>query len=187
MGTNAQNSVDARIKQIREAYANRLTLMQNQQPYDDGIIVNQLAETYNRIYPGTGLAQFNDTYYWTDDENEDYMLKPVLYFVTSNYTMNYGIYRFHREYLFDAETEEPMFLYVTTQFGEDGKLMEYRFYFDKGKLIKQIPEKIELDDENELHPEINIDKNGKAVTASLLTEFETIKNDFHNKIPTFPW
>ena len=188
MSMNAQNSVDARIKQIREAYANRLTLMKNQQPYDDDDkIVNQLTETYNRIYPGTGLAQFNDNYYWTDDENEDYMLKPVLYFVTSSYTMNYDIYRFNREYLFDAETEEPMFLYVSTQFGEDGKRMEYRFYFDKGKLIKQIPEKIEFGDDNELYPEINIDKNGKAVTSSLLTEFEAIKKNFHNKIPTFPW
>ena len=34
LGMSAQKGVDARIKQIREAYANRLAMMQNQ-PYDD--------------------------------------------------------------------------------------------------------------------------------------------------------
>lgn len=187
MGMNAQKSVDARIKHIREAYANRLALMQNQ-PYDDeSQKVERLVMTYNRMYPGTGLACFNDTYYWTDDENEDYMLKPTLYFATSDYTMNTGIYIFHREYLFDAETEEPMFMYVTTRFGEDGKKLEYRFYFDKGKLIKQIPEKIGSVSEDELDAMIAVDKNGKADAASLLREMEAVKATFHNHIPTYPW
>ena len=187
LGMSAQKGVDARIKQIREAYANRLAMMQNQ-PYDDeSQKVEHLVVAYNRMYPGTGLACFNDNYYWTDDENEDYMLKPTLYFATSDYTMNTGIYIFHREYLFDAETEEPMFMYVTTQFGEDGKKLEYRFYFDKGKLIKQIPEKIGSVSEDELDAMIAVDKNGKADAASLLREMEAVKATFHDHIPTYPW
>ncbi len=187
LGMSAQKSVDASIKHIREAYANRLTPMQNQ-PYDDeSQKVEHLVISYNRMFPGTGLACFNDTYYWTDDENEDYMLKPVLYYVTSHHTMNTGIYIYNREYLFDAETEEPMFMYVTTQFGEDGKKLEYRFYFDKGKLIKQIPEKIAPIKDGELEPGIKVDKNGKADAASLLREFESIKITFHDQIPTYPW
>ena len=187
LGMNAQKSADARIKQIREAYANRLTMMQNQPYDDDADKVEQLTIAYNRMYPGTGLAKFKDTYYWTDDENEDYMLKPTLYYVTSHYTMNSGIYIFNREYLFDAETEEPMFMYVSSQFGEGGKKVEYRFYFDKGKLIKQIPEKIGPIAEDELEPGVSVDKNGKANAGYLLDEFESVKKSFHNQIPTYPW
>lgn len=187
LGMSAQKSVDARIKQIREAYANRLALMQNQ-PYDDeSQKVEHLVISYNRMFPGTGLACFNDTYYWTDDENEDYMLKPVLYYVTSHHTMNTGIYIYNREYLFDAETEEPMFMYVSTQFGDDGKKLEYRFYFDKGKLIKQIPEKIAPIKDDELEPGVSVDDNGKANAARLLNEFENVKSTFHNQIPTYAW
>ena len=187
LGMSAQKSVDVRIKVIRKAYAERLNLMKNQPYDDDANMVNQLTIAYNRIYPGTGLAKFRDTYYWTDDENEDYMLKPVLYYVTSHSTMNSGIYIFNREYLFDVQTEEPMFMYVSTQFGEDGKKLEYRFYFDKGKLIKQIPEKIGPVGDGELDPMIKLDKNGKAVAADLLRGFESIKANFHSQIDTYPW
>lgn len=187
LGMSAQKSVDDRIKVIRKAYAERLNLMKNQPYDDDANMVNQLTIAYNRIYPGTGLAKFRDTYYWTDDENEDYMLKPVLYYVTSYNTMNSGIYIFNREYLFDVQTEEPMFMYVSTQLGEDGKKLEYRFYFDKGKLIKQIPEKIGPVGDGELDPMIKLDKNGKAVAADLLRGFESIKANFHSQIDTYPW
>ena len=186
-GMSAQKNVDARIKQIREAYANRLALMQDQPYDDDADKVDQLTIAYNRMFPGTGLAKFKDTYYWTDDENEDYMLKPVLYYFTSHNTMNSGIYIYNREFLFDAETEEPMFMYVSTQFGEDGKKLEYRFYFDKGKLIKQIPEKIGPVGDDEVDPMIDLDKNGKAVAAKLLRSFEDVKNSFHDQIVTYAW
>lgn len=187
LGMSAQKSVDDRIKVIRKAYAERLNLMKNQPYDDDANKVDQLTITYNRIYPGTGLAKFRDTFYWTDDENEDYMLKPILYYVTSYNTMNSGIYIFNREYLFDVQTEEPMFMYVSTQLGEDGKKLEYRFYFDKGKLIKQIPEKIGPVGDGELDPMIKLDKNGKAVAADLLRGFESIKANFHSQIDTYPW
>ncbi len=187
LGMSAQKSVDDRIKVIRKAYAERLNLMKNQPYDDDANKVDQLTITYNRMYPGTGLANFRDTYYWTDDENEEYMLKPVLYYVTSHSTMNSGIYIFNQEYLFDVQTEEPMFMYVSTQFGEDGKKLEYRFYFDKGKLIKQIPEKIGPVGDGELDPMIKLDKNGKAVAADLLRGFESIKANFHSQIDTYPW
>ncbi len=187
LGMSAQKSVDDRIKVIRKAYAERLNLMKNQPYDDDANKVDQLTITYNRMYPGTGLAKFRDTFYWTDDENEDYMLKPILYYVTSYNTMNSGIYIFNREYLFDVQTEEPMFMYVSTQLGEDGKKLEYRFYFDKGKLIKQIPEKIGPVGDGELDPMIKLDKNGKAVAADLLRGFESIKANFHSQIDTYPW
>ena len=115
LGMTAQNSVEQRVNVIRQAYANRLNLMQNQPYDDDADKVDQLTIAYNRMFPGTGLAKFKDTYYWTDDENEDYMLKPVIYFAVQRSTMNSGIYHSYREFLYDPETEEPMFMLVTTQ------------------------------------------------------------------------
>lgn len=184
LGMTAQNSVEQRINVIRQAYANRMNLMQNQPYDDDSDKVDRLTIAYSRMYPGTGMARFKDTYYWTDDENEEYMLKPTLYFMTRQYTMNSGIYKFYNEYLFDAETGEPMFMLVTTEFADK---REYRFYFDKGKLILQTPAKIEPIKDGELEHGIEVDKNGKAVAASLLKEMEAIKSSFHDHIPTYPW
>ena len=186
IGLTAQKNVDARIKQIRQAYAARIDMMNNQ-PYDDGIKVEQLTVNYNRMYPGTGLYQHTDTYYWTDDENEDYMLKPTLYFVTNKYSLCSGIYRYYHEYLFDAETGEPMFLFITTQMGDDETTkQEFRFYLDKGELIKQIPERIgPFENSNFISPEISLDNNGRAV--NIISEFERVLNTFDMMIPTYAW
>lgn len=185
MGLTAQKNVEARIKQIRQAYANRINMMNNQ-PYDD-VKVEQMTISYNRIYPGTGLYRYTDTYYWTDDENEDYMLKPTLYFVTRKYSLCHDIYRHYHEYLFDAETGEPMFLYITTQMGDDENTkQEFRFYIDKGKLIKQIPERIgPFDDSNFIPPGIGIDENGRAL--NIIGEFNGVLDTFDMMIPTYAW
>jgi len=187
LGMTAQQSVEQRINVIRQAYANRQNLMQNQ-PYDgDTEKVGQMTIAYNRMFPGTGLACFNNTYYWTDDNNEEYMLKPVIYFAVQRSTMNSGIYHSYREFLYDPETEEPMFMLVTTQRGDDGKRLEYRFYFDKGKLIRQTPDKIEPVGDDEVWPGIEVDNDGHASVAQLLNEFEFHRKNFHNNIETYAW
>ena len=187
LGMTAQKSVEQRINVIRQAYANRQNLMQNQ-PYDgDTEKVGQMTIAYNRMFPGTGLACFNNTYYWTDDNNEEYMLKPVIYFAVQRSTMNSGIYHSYREFLYDPETEEPMFMLVTTQRGDDGKRLEYRFYFDKGKLIRQTPDKIEPVGDDEVWPGIEVDNDGHASVAQLLNEFEFHRKNFHNNIETYAW
>lgn len=178
--------VAARVEYIRGQYAARLALMQNQ-PFDD-VKTEQLTTEYARMYPGTGLARFSTTYYWTDDENEDYMLKPTLYFVTSHYTMCHGNYVFNREYLFDSETEEPLFMFVSTQMGDDATTRkEYRIYFDDGKVIKQVPERIVIGDDEPLVPDIVVDDAGHVVVAQLLGEMEGLKAGFHRQVPTYPW
>ena len=177
--------VAERVEYIRGQYAARLALMQNQ-PFDD-VKTEQLTTEYARMYPGTGLARFATTYYWTDDENEDYMLKPTLYFVTSHYTMCHGNYVFNREYLFDSETEEPLFMFVSTQMGDDATTRkEYRIYFDDGKVIKQVPELIVIGDDEPLVPDIEFDEAGR-VAASVLGEMEGLKAGFHRQVPTYPW
>ena len=181
----AQSGVEARLKVIRDAYEARLGMMTNQ-PYDDGVEVEQLTVNYNRMYPGTGLYRHTDTYYWTDDENEEYMLLPQLYFVTKRYTMNSGIYRYYREYLFDVETGEPMFLLIATQLGDDvGTKKEYRFYFDQGKLIKQIPERIVVDENDLLTLDFEVDDNGRA--GNLIPAFNSVKETFGAIVPTYAW
>lgn len=181
----AQNGVEARLKVIRDAYAARLGMMANQ-PYDDGVKVELLTVSYNRMYPGTGLYQHTDTYYWTDDENEDYMLLPQLYFVTSKYTMNSGIYCYYREYLFDVETGDPMFMLVATQLGDDAATKkEYRFYFDKGKLIKQIPERIVVDESDLITIDFEVDDHGRAM--NLIPAFNGVKETFDAVVPTYAW
>ena len=177
--------VAERVEYIRGQYAARLALMQNQ-PFDD-VKTEQLSTEYARMYPGTGLARFATTYYWTDDENEDYMLKPVIYFAVQRSTMNSGIYHSYREFLYDPETEEPMFMLVTTQRGDDGKRLEYRFYFDKGKLIRQTPAKIEPVGDDEVWPGIEVDNDGHASVAQLLNEFEFHRKNFHNNVDTYSW
>lgn len=187
MTGHAQSAVDKRIAHIRQAYAQRLDMMTNQ-PFDE-VKVEQMTVEYNRMYPGTGLYRHSDTYYWTDDENEEYMLKPTLYFVTSRYSLCHGMYNYTREYLLDAVTEQPMFMLITTQWGEEGERKEFRFYFDDhGKLIKQLPERIVIaENEQLLPPDVGIDEDGHANISSLMYEFDRVKTAFHTLIPTYPW
>ena len=181
----AQKDVDARIAEIRKAYADRLTIM-SYKPYDD-VEMEKLTVSYNRNYPGTGLYRHTDTYYWTDDENEEYMLKPALYFVTSQYSMCFGRYRYSREYLLDIATGEPMFMLLTTQLDDEAATRrEFRFYFQDGKVIKQVPERIgPFEDDSVLAPDIELDANGKAV--NLNSAFDHVKSVFSTLVPTYAW
>ena len=185
LGVTAQKSVDERVKEIRAAYAARLSMMENQ-PFDD-VKVEQMTISYNRIYPGTGLYQSSDTYYWTDDEDEDYMLHPLLYFVTSKYTMCHGNYRYYREYLVDTAPQEPMFMLISMQLGDDESTrQDFRFYFQDGKLIKQVPERIgPYGDDALLHPDFMFDENGRA--DGLIEAFKSVEQTFHEIIPTYKW
>lgn len=182
-----QQHVEQHIQRIRQAYAQRLQLMQNQ-PYDD-IAVEQMTVAYNRMYPGTGLYRCDQTYYWSDDGDEQHMLKPSLYFVTSQYSMNHGMYRFSREYLLDASTEEPLFLLVVTQLDDDiATRREYRFYFHNRQLIRQVPERIGPFGDAELpQPDFGVDERGQARAADLLAEFDDISKTFHSLVPTYGW
>ena len=180
-------SVEARLKQIRDTYAARLDLMNNK-PYDDPG-VEQMTVSFKRNIPGTGLFDYTSTFYWTDDEDEQYMLRPTLYFATCRYSRNMGMYGYTREYLFDPVTEQPMFMLITTQVLDSPTRLEFRFYFDEqGRLIKQLPEAIgPCDDGDVLAPDVPVDDNGVASGEALLNAFESVKDDFHHHIATYKW
>ena len=120
----AQNE-QARMKQIREAYAGRLALMQDR-PYDDGAPFNEVTTTVTNNLPGSGICTSNKHFYFTqpdfmeseDEEGEfDATLYSTLYYATS------------------------INVYAVKEGSEkDSAQKEYRFYLDKGKVFKAVPD-----------------------------------------------
>lgn len=144
----AQNE-QARMKQIREAYAGRLALMQDR-PYDDGAPFNEVTTTVTNNLPGSGICTSNKHFYFTqpdfmeseDEEGEfDATLYSTLYYATS-INVYAGTHHYIWEFLWDAETGDPMFAMLVMKEGseKDSAQKEYRFYLDKGKVFKAVPD-----------------------------------------------
>ena len=151
----AQNH-DKRMAQIRQAYADRLAIMQNK-PYDGPF--NEIGVDVAQNLPGTGLYERHDKYYFTQEQySADGSLDSQLYFVTSKETYTHGMHGYYWEFLWDSMEGDPMFAYLVRQEGDTKK--EYRFYFEKGKVIKVVPELKQWPKEKSmetLHPDV-IDK-----------------------------
>lgn len=151
----AQNH-DKRMAQIRQAYADRLAIMQNK-PYDGPF--NEIGVDVAQNLPGTGLYERHDKYYFTQEQySADGSLDSQLYFVTSKETYAHGMHGYYWEFLWDSMEGDPMFAYLVRQEGDTKK--EYRFYFEKGKVIKVVPELKQWPKEKSmetLHPDV-IDK-----------------------------
>ncbi len=183
---SSAGDLQARLQYIHDEYEARLTKMANQ-PYDDGLSIECMTMQYNRMYPGTGLAQFCTKFYWTDDENENYMLRPTLYFVTSDTRMCSGIFRYYNEYLFDSTTGELLFVLWVTQMGNDeANRRELRCWFDGDRIIKQLPERID-DESGLLLNVVEVEDSGRVSVASILRECADLKSRFDAEIPTYAW
>ena len=151
----AQNK-EQRIKQIRQAYADRLEIMQNK-PYDGPF--NEAEVNVAKNLPGTGLYERHDKYYFTQEQySADGSMCSQLYFATSKETYVHGMHGYYWEFLWDSMEGDPMFALLVRQEGDTKK--EYRFYFQNNKLIKAVPELKQWPKEKSmetLHPDI-IDK-----------------------------
>ena len=121
----AQNE-QARMKQIREAYAGRLALMQDR-PYDDGAPFNEVTTTVTNNLPGSGICTSNKHFYFTqpdfmeseDEEGEfDATLYSTLYYATS-INVYAGTHHYIWEFLWDAETGDPMFAMLVMKEGSE--------------------------------------------------------------------
>ena len=133
----AQNH-DKRMAQIRQAYAVRLEIMKNK-PVDENVPFNEIGVDVAQNLPGTGLYERHDKYYFTQEQySADGSMDSQLYFMTSRSTYAHGMHVYYWEFLWDSMEGDPMFAYLVRQEG-DAK-QEYRFYFEKGKVIKTIPE-----------------------------------------------
>ena len=62
----------------------------------------------------------------------------LLYFATSKVTYAMGAHKWYWEFLWDSMEGDPMFALLVRE--EAGTKMEYRFYFDNGKVRKNVPE-----------------------------------------------
>lgn len=142
----AADKGSSRIDYIRQAYEGRLAAIANR-PYED-IPTNQTTIEDYRMLPATGLYHNKVTFYYDDDMNED-GYSEQLFYVTEDKVYCSGMYKFHFEFLYDRETAEPLFAFITTQTG-DGELSTWRFYLDsEGKVIRQL---ISQAPENDLAP-----------------------------------
>lgn len=151
----AQNK-EQRIKQIRQAYADRLEIMQNK-PYDGPF--NEAEVNVAKNLPGTGLYERHDKYYFTQEQySADGSMCSQLYFATSKETYVHGMHGYYWEFLWDSMEGDPMFALLVRQEGDTKK--EYRFYFENNKVIKTVPDVKQWPKEKSmetLHPDI-IDK-----------------------------
>ena len=131
---SAQNN--KRMAQIRQAYADRLEIMQNK-PYDGPF--NEIGVDVAQNLPGTGLYERHDKFYFTQEQySADGSMCSLLYFVTSKATYVHGMHGYYWEFLWDAMEGDPMFALLVRD--EGGTKKEYRFYFENNKLIKVVPD-----------------------------------------------
>ena len=166
----AQNH-EKRMAQIRQAYADRLEIMNNN-PYD--VPCNEISVDVSQNLPGSGIHERHDKYYFTQEQySEDGKMASLLYFVTCKDTYTMGMHVYKWEFLWDAMEGDPMFALLVRQEGDDKK--EYRFYFDNNKVIKVVPEVKQWPgkDMMSLHPYV-IDK--PADVLKLMKQYQTTFN-----------
>lgn len=151
----AQNH-NSRIKQIKQAYADRLEIMNNK-PYGD-MPFNEISVNVAQNMPGSGMREVHEKYYFTQEQySADGSMSSQLYFATSTVTYTMGMHKWYWEFLWDSMEGDPMFALLVRD--EGGTKKEYRFYFENNKLIKAEPELKQWPkkDGMNLHPDV-IDK-----------------------------
>ena len=135
MATAQKN--EKRMEQIRQAYADRLEIMNNK-PYGD-MPFNEASIDVAQNLPGSGMFERHDKYYFTQEQySQDGSMDSQLYFMTSKKTYAMGAHGYYWEFLWDSMEGDPMFALLVRE--ECGTKKEYRFYFDKGKVIKTVPD-----------------------------------------------
>ena len=136
----AQNTVES----IRERYQAMKEYAASHQGTNkwDGADFGEFYHLHGRQWlPATG-GHIEDTFlYYGEEENDTVIYAPhYVKFVTKKY--NYAAREFYEEYLYDADGQVA-FIYAydpMTQFEGDNEDLQYefRFYLNKGKLLKAI-------------------------------------------------
>lgn len=130
----AQNAKEARIKEIRSAYAQaKKKIEQNgkggKSPKDMSIIFNKLEDEDVPIYNEESIN------YYFDETSPDGVAVKHLYFISENF-MSHGNTRY-REILLNPKDQQVMFCYMKGE-TDAGFVVESRYYYDtKGKCIEQ--------------------------------------------------
>ena len=152
----AQSKTDKRMAEIRQAYADRLEIMNNK-PYGDQPF-NEISVDVAQNMPGSGMREVHDKYYFTQEQySADGSMCSMLYFATSTTTYAMGAHKWYWEFLWHPMEGDPMFALLVRD--ECGTKKEYRFYFENDKVIKVVPELKQWPKKGDmtLHPDV-IDK-----------------------------
>lgn len=138
----AAQSVDSKINKIRELY-NQAQEVAKWKNTDEWMEHGCYSFDFNsRInYSGGGVVSTNTEVFIdvSDDYENDNFNTPSPWFVREKSNRASDLYR---ELLFDPQTGNLIFCYQRCT-GENGNMVEQRLYYEKGKLLKAIPAKIE--------------------------------------------
>lgn len=131
-----QAAPEALIKNIRARYAEAMSNANQQLAGESMEGKNYSQSTFHYVIPGCGPTTETLSYYYQlNDEPEEDVPTYLLYLVTRKY--NVAALQFYEEYLFDPETDKPLFVYYKydNYDAPDGAAAEERYYMDDGKIV----------------------------------------------------
>jgi len=136
----AQNTIES----IRERYVaakNYIATYTGDDDYDGSNWPEYYHVEARQFLPGTGGHKEDVYMYWGEREEEEKVYAShYLTFATTKY--NYAAHQYYEEYLYDADGQLA-FIYATDPAVSAGEMApfeeyEFRFYLDRGKLLRAI-------------------------------------------------
>lgn len=173
----AQNTVES----IRKRYADIKEMITEktgeEENFNDGATFTQCYKVEaSHWLPATGGHKENITFYFDEKEGSDEIYSShYLTFVTTKY--NYAVREYYDEYLYD-EDGKIAFIYAYLPFeyvddsptGDDPLQFEYRFYFNKGKLLHAVIKMRPV--ENSATTPFKVDYEGKKLNERYSNELQ---------------
>ncbi len=158
-GLKAQNTEKA-IAKIRKDYATALEKIKASGDFYDDVFVNCATINIHEMWGGSGPHQEKTEVFYQMGTDEAWSFDRTVFFVRNKY--NVSVREFYTEILYD-EQGKPEFYYHKA-FGYDGKPLEWRFYWNNGKLIRKL---VPQDIDNEAFPEEEIPDPHKAYKTAI--------------------
>ena len=132
-GLKAQNTEKA-IAKIRKDYAAAQEKVKTTGDYYDGLFINCASVNIHEMWGGSGPHQEKTEVFYQMGTDEEWSFDRTIFFVRNKY--NVSVREFYTEILYD-ENGKPEFYYYKA-FGYDGNPLEWRFYWENGKLIRSL-------------------------------------------------
>ncbi len=167
-GTQTAQAQEA-LKKIREHYSSAKTYIENVKKLEEEGEIYPVPEYFlakmKQNLPGTGYHE-EDVYMYYREEEVDEIYPPLyLDFATMKY--NFAAREFYEEYLYD-EQGHIQFIYSSYPDMDEGKLREFRFYFDKGRLFNVIVKNCKFDQDEFVN-----EYSGKTVPTKYNGEYQS--------------
>ena len=141
-GLKAQKT-DQAIAKIRKDYAAALEKINTAGGYYEDVFVNCATVNIQEMWSGSGPHKETTEIFYAMGLNEEWTFDRHIFFV--RHKSNVSVRDFYTEILYD-ENGKPEFYYYKA-YGYDGNALEWRFYWENGKLIRGLaPKNINTDD-----------------------------------------